>query len=937
MTRTNLLIDPSFRTLTNWSGVGGASVFRHVNDAVQGSSCLRVRLSSDESPGVQTTTPVEVSGGLSYAASAYVNVPSIPTSPGGSTVVLRIIWKSSTNATISASASVARTVSVSTGWVRLTLVTKAPTDAVRAVFQVVATSVATDDYYFVVDAALFEQSEIVSGWIDSTGGANKTSILNAALTKPSSHPVEGLPLRADVMINDLVLNTIDEDDTLWVCTGIDGWWGQVAPDMVNVPRGNDDGDFDMSGRYNSRIITITGTFFPSDTANLDRARNRLVSAIDLVRKGAWFRTNENPTKSAFVRLNAAPKIETVNAKGKTEFSVTLKAADPLRYGWNDNDLQGYTTITVPDGMTSSLVVKNSGTALVHGVITLYGPIGAGSTITNTRTNQTIRLLDALRGARPVASIVSTYVRDGVATITVPDYPEIEVGDRINVSGAGAPYDTQGSPATVISVSKVAAPFMVSYEVNAPDYPEFVAPEAADVRLAYDDVLEIDTYNKSVTFNGDPYGHRSRIDTMVDWIQFAPGNNVLVFNDTRNELLLTHRGMAGTSGGRLLTQKAHYLSVNDKITINIPETVELESKSLTGNVVTLKTKEPHGYLPGERVDVTITEASEIESKSVASNVVTLTTKTAGSFASGDSIKVTLPTSFRLTNKTASGSEVTFTTDKPHGFATGDVVTVTLPTTAVSVSKARKNNIATLTTAANHNFSVGDRIDITMPSTATVTNKRLTPTAATFTTSAAHQIAVGDTVSITLPTTATPTGGRSIPGDSSLCAVLTTTAAHGFDVGDRITVSLGIPTSRTISARSATTTTATITTATHSYVVGERIQVSGLGARFDGTHTISAVTATTISYSSAGAAVTSGAGTGTVTNLTLRDGYNGEKIIESVTPTTISYFIGTLGQFASSATTGNVAPSIVNTTNQSIGGARQVTAVGSATQFTVARGA
>jgi hypothetical protein len=48
-----------------------------------------------------------------------------------------------------------------------------------------------------------------------------------------------------------------------------------------------------------------------------------------------------------------------------------------------------------------------------------------------------------------------------------------------------------------------------------------------------DTLEIDTKNKEVAFNGEISGARGRIDVLADFIQLAPGENIIEFEDTGN--------------------------------------------------------------------------------------------------------------------------------------------------------------------------------------------------------------------------------------------------------------------------------------------------------------------------------------------------------------------------------------------------------------------
>jgi lipopolysaccharide assembly outer membrane protein LptD (OstA) len=45
-----------------------------------------------------------------------------------------------------------------------------------------------------------------------------------------------------------------------------------------------------------------------------------------------------------------------------------------------------------------------------------------------------------------------------------------------------------------------------------------------------DILEIDTKNREVAFNGEVEGARGRIDVLADFIELAPGNNTIEFED-----------------------------------------------------------------------------------------------------------------------------------------------------------------------------------------------------------------------------------------------------------------------------------------------------------------------------------------------------------------------------------------------------------------------
>ena len=70
------------------------------------------------------------------------------------------------------------------------------------------------------------------------------------------------------------------------------------------------------------------------------------------------------------------------------------------------------------------------------------------------------------------------------------------------------------------------------------------------------------------------------------------------------------------------------------------------------------------------------------------------------------------------------------------------------------------------------------------------------------------------------------------------------------------------STVVASKSLTTGVATLTTASaHGYLVARRVAVAGMGAPFDGSHTLTAVTDTTFSYEAAGSDVASSAAAGT----------------------------------------------------------------------------
>jgi hypothetical protein len=148
----------------------------------------------------------------------------------------------------------------------------------------------------------------------------------------------------------LTFNTIDSDGIIWVVSDIDGWWTLSDSEIPDIQRGFDDGSFDISGRFLARNMTITGSILiqSNDRAEIARlsqsARSQLLQAFALIKKGTWLIVDEDEYhRSAWVRLSGRPDLKTVNSKGRIDFSIGLRASDPIKYEWIDNP--GSTPIT----------------------------------------------------------------------------------------------------------------------------------------------------------------------------------------------------------------------------------------------------------------------------------------------------------------------------------------------------------------------------------------------------------------------------------------------------------------------------------------------------------------------------------------------------------------------------------------------------------------
>ncbi len=242
--------------------------------------------------------------------------------------------------------------------------------------------------------------------------ADENKLVNKALSNLPNPYISGLKLQADVSLGSLTLNTIDDNDVIWVCTDIQGWWNLPDPEIPDLPRGWGDGSYDAKGRYAARLLTLTGSFLTQDPSQVEAARQKLFNAIDLVYDGADLVVKESPViKTSFVRLSGRPEIATTRARGRTDFSIGLKAADPIKYEYLYSSSQAGSGETIVDGYREKTIsangnttCTNSGTFKVPTVLALAGPINAGATVVNainysdssvTDISETITLVTAV--------------------------------------------------------------------------------------------------------------------------------------------------------------------------------------------------------------------------------------------------------------------------------------------------------------------------------------------------------------------------------------------------------------------------------------------------------------------------------------------------------------------------------------------------------------
>jgi len=884
MARTNLIPNPSaFGSSTaGWTALGGAALSVDATSAYFGSTSFKItNISGSAGAGMRSSSPISVSPNQSYAISVYAYVPAFNPSESQDTPLrLYVDWYTAGDSLISSSMSDVVNVLIDSTWSekRLTLVTSAPATATKAYLYVKQEAVGLANQVFLLDGWLLESGGFVGEFFNNFTQAEENALVNKALTAVPIPNITGMQLNADIAIADLVLNTIDEDGTVWVCTEIDGWWTTASPEVPDITRGTEDGSYDISGRYSARQITLSGVFVPQDPANISVARNKLINAINLVRKSSWLRTNENPTRASKVWLVGQPQIQTVNARGRTEFSIPLRAPDPVKYLWNDTSEDG--TYSLISDVNDSVSLENEGNTRITGYLELTGPLGAGSTVQSTSkfTDELVTTAFSLRGAGTICDIIEISRSNNVVTAVTEYIPGVEVGDILelsNVPSEPAPgFVPAGSLVTVTSVSNE-SPYAFTYDFAGPDA-SGATINGATASLVTADILGVDTYNQTVVFNNDATGHRSKLEPLIDWFKFEQGYNDIDFREnivpykvrkksyetleytiTRSErtgdivklttsvdhnLIVdypiivtgTTRGSASFNGSwtiqsatnntfsfkcnasgavadgaetglvtvslaTLVFDRAHQLGVGESVSIALPESRDIITKSLTSNVATLTTEEPHGYAVGDKITVQVITQASVLSKKVVKNspvggtdTVTIGTNGAHGISTGDIVQIALPLTATVTRKSATTSDVTLTSSQAHGFSVGDLISVVMPISRFIVKKKAVSNTVTLHTQIPHNFSEGDVVSVALPTSSSFTSKTVTPTSVTLGTSSVHGFSTGDSVTLTLPVSrdidSYRFGGSTTVGEY-YTVTITTTASHGYDVGDKITVAAG----------------------------------------------------------------------------------------------------------------------------------------------------
>ena len=693
--------------------------------------------------------------------------------------------------------------------------------------------------------------------------ARENAVVNVSLTNLEQPKFTNLKLQRDIILNDFVFNTIDDFGVVWVITDIEGWWNAPPAEIPEITRGWGDGSYDVQGRYAARSLVLSGSFLVPDPSMVEAARDRLMSAVNLVYRGAWLLTGSDPIRASWVRLSEGPTFDTVSPRGRTNFQIPLRAPDPIKYSWNDSQPDGYdyvefSGLNYNNADSGVGVVRNLGNYNVPCILEISGPIVGPATLYNRTTDQLIIITSSFGGSLSARvenkqlSFNSETLQD-IATLTTRSPHGFTAGSNIYVSGVGDPFDGN------YTIESVPTETTLTYA----RLPEVAVIKQVAYKQLQSNVATIETTTNHSFSTGEEV-IISGVDNVFDGtytITATPSNTTFRYSTSRVPVATVTGRILASNVATLTTSAPHGFLVGEQVTvtgvdsINFNGTYTISSvssdglqfsyarnrtdsrvvtnSSLTDQVATITTAAPHGFVPGEQVNITGVDSTY----NGTYEIISTPTTTTFTFSRRRATRAT------VIAKAASGGTATLTTANPHGFSAGDQVivenvdatfngtyTITSTPSSTAFSYAKAGTIAPTQVVAG----------LATPNGRWVIRKRLIGNVATLTTLASHGILVGE--SVTVSGVGAPFDGTySVTEVTSNTFSYTKTAANVTD----------IPTAISVVGINRTGTTATITTAAaHGLSNGNQVFVGSIAdASFNGFYTISVPSPTTISYTTA----------------------------------------------------------------------------------------
>jgi hypothetical protein len=775
----NLILNPSFtQGATNWTFTDCTTASTNTQFLFN-NIAREITASSGTTAPVITSAIVGISAATTYTASIYVKLSADQANTSFSFSLKT--YQSDGTTLVNTFTSDTKELQVSTGWYRFTVTGTSGALAVKAKISLTTTSI-VNRRKFVIDGA-----QLVTGYsatqfdyIETVDQGQENKILNKALSPVPFPHLSGAELNADIKLGEFVFNTIDANNVAYIITGISGLYGEPEPEYQNVSRGfYADGDYDVRGRYQARQITITGSILVQDRTYVQSARDKLIRATDLVKRGAWLKVypNGETPKAIFVRLSGSIEIDVVNPRGRMDFSLGLRAADPLMYEWNEDREDGYFVSNVVASnyegtQTGEVTITNNGNYRTSPIYEVKGPItGTQATIFNYSNQELLRIVEPVRGER-YYSITRKQMNNYVATLKFATPHDIVPGDSItvNIPTSTAIANVQFTASTDVVLFTVAstAGYSVGDSITISSLPAtntinsyngtwtIVTVPTATTFTITDTAGATDIADTTTSGNGTAYNiTNSRFDG-EQVVSGVPDAKSIYFSTLYREKYAL-RNVSGSnvqSFTCVVFKDADYLEIDTKD----------QEVSLNGNSGLYR-----GYID------TLSDWVRLDSNN---NKILL----------DDAQQVPLYVEKR-TRVAATGSS-TLSFPEPHTYSIGDNILVrdvgsTYDTTgrAVITSYSRAGNVVTAIATA-HGFSTSDvavvgGVDYAIDGRYSVTN--INANAFSFVTNSSGTVYSTEVEATAKKTIAVATFGRS-----SNTVTLTTSTAHGLTAGSAIYV-------------------------------------------------------------------------------------------------------------------------------------------------------
>lgn len=582
--------------------------------------------------------------------------------------------------------------------------------------------------------------------------------------------------------------------------------------------------------------------------------------------------------------------------------------------------------------------------------------GVDSVFNGTYVVQTLPALDQFTYTPVVGSGIITnksFAGGNAATFRTTAAHKLAVGNTVNITGLDAAYN--GS-ATVTAVDVPNNTFTVTKTLSrTPTLRGITSNEVTIVTSAAHNLAVGDQVQVALTTPDPVFDGAATVTSVLDATTFTYARNFTAAvtnkaHDGTVATLITSAAHGFVAGQNLDIAGVDAIFNGSSVTLipgttgsilkyNRPLSYQVNQKSLSGGTATVQTTAGHELALGANVTVAIgdpvfdgtypvtgvtgntvsyarTPSATVTQKAFSGTTATLTAAghnlVAGntvvvsgvdgifngsyvvSGVGGNDFSFSRPTSFSVNQKALTNSTVTVTTETPHNFADGYFVTVT----GVDANFINSGGPVGITVTSPTNFTYSR-----VPTFVTLNRKSVAGGTATIRTTGAHNLLPGYQVTIS-------GAGGLLDGSRTIVDVPTTTN-FTFSVP-------AYSVTPTMKQYTMATSTAELTVGAHNFEAGNTVTNSGVGAPFDGTYVLSAVTGTTISFTvshPADIALTGASGTvtlGLVGNTTFAGTATPTLIPQTVVSPVGTATLNTIGSTAVSGGTPLAALSVVPNT-------------------------